>query len=1158
MRKLLFVWIVLLGSRVAVAQPTYTMANQTVSDCRAFFEDTGNNPIAPGNYGNNENFVFRIINPQATQIIFTFSSFCLELGSDTLFFYDGPNINSPLLGAFTGTNMPPAIIATSGALTIRFVSDLSITCTGWEAYWTTIVPPPIPPDMSVITASCNTNIINIQLDTLVHCDSVYAAAFVLAGGQGQQVVGAQALNCIGDSTTTIRLTVDAPFTSCGVYSLSWNFNILDVCDSLYTFLLNGSFSITDCPITAILAANDDSLCVDECFLLTASGEGGDCNYTYVWLAGTPGLVGPGPHLICLDTSTTFTVIVDDGSPTPSDTVSITILVTNPPFAGNDTLVCDQSAAFDLAPLASPPGGVFFGPGITAAAAGTFDPGLAGPGVHQVFYSYNGCPDTLVITVAGVTAGFTLASCPGANPIQLTGNTPAGGVWSGPNVTPGGMYTPPPTAGVDTLYYNFANCSLPRLIYIDTIAMTKVDTSCQSGAIQTLQFSPSGGLWSGPGIIDNNAGTFAPYLTTPGDHLLIYTINGCSDTLRMHVRAMEAGNNITVCPLSPPFNLPSGTPAGGWWFGPGITDSIAGTFNPGVNGTGNSSLRLFYRNAECQDSITVFLTRTNITPDTLRRCITGGNLSLAQGNTGRVPNGGVWSGPGVNPAGNGTFQPAVAGIGFHRLYYTAAGCVDSMVVYVSPLPVAPVDTVVCISQGNLIFTGTPSGGSWSGPGIRNSFTGLFNTDSAGIGNHRLYYTTAAGCVDSMQVQVNPLPQPSFNNSDTIFCHIDSLFSLQLTPAGGVLSGPGCVGNRFNPVLAGMGQHQLIYSAGIGLCERFDTLRVQVRDSLRIQVFSSADTLCYGDTVLLWVTKTGGLPTASSDWGALGASDSVYFVPTVSGWHPVVVSDGCSTPQTDSIFVYVHPQIVYTLTQELQNCYDSLGIYRIQYAPGSAYRTQWYTLPNSFGDTLFARQGTYAVRITDTLTGCYLLDTIVMRSFPIISANFTINPNERCYDLATAELTFIDLSVGGSSGNWDFGDGSSEPYIFGQYPTHLYTDTGRYEVALVIFNADGCRSTHRQVVCVQVEPKIYVPSAFTPNGDGLNEFFKVETIGIRNFRVELFNRWGEKVFQAADKTFLWDGRFKGELVEPGVYPYVIIYNDYLSSLPKYQKGVVHVLR
>ncbi len=1158
MRRILFVLVVLLGSRVAVAQPTYTMSNQTVSDCRAFFEDSGNNPISPGNYDNNENFVFHIINPQALQIIFSFNSFCLESGSDTLFFYDGPTVNSPLLGAFTGVNMPPVIVALSGAMTIRFVSDLSITCTGWDAYWTTIVPPPVPPAMSQVTASCNTSLINIQLDTLVHCDSVYAAAFVLTGGQGQVVTGAQALNCVNDSTTTLQLTVDFPFTSCGTYGLTWNFNILDVCDSLYTFLLNSSFSITDCPIQAILMASDDSLCVGECFLLTASGEGGDCNYTYTWLAGTPGLSGPGPHLICLNATTVFTVVVDDGSPTAPDTTTITILVTAPPFAGNDTLVCDQSAPFDLAPLASPPGGVFYGTGITAAAAGTFDPAVAGPGVYLIYYSYNGCPDSLEITVAGVTPGLTIASCPGAPPVQLTGQTPPGGVWSGPHVTPGGLYTPPPVAGTDTVYYEFANCRLPRFIHIDTITMTKFDTTCQSGSIDTLVATPPGGVWTGPGIIDNNAGAFAPFITTPGDHLLIYTINGCADTLRMHIRTMDAGNNITVCPLMPPFNLNPGIPAGGWWYGPGISDSIAGTFNPGVNGTGNSTVTLFYRTTECEDSLVVTIIRTNITPDTLSRCISGGNLSLAQGTTGRVPNGGLWSGPGVNPAGNGVFQPAVAGVGYHTLFYAAVGCADSMVIYVSPLPQAPADTVVCINQGTMVFAGIPAGGRWAGTGIQSAGAGTFRPDSAGVGIHTLYYTTATNCTDSMRVQVNPLPVPSFNNSDTLYCHVDNLFNLNLTPAGGTLSGPGTSGTAFNPYVAGVGQHMLIYRAGTGLCERSDTLFVQVRDSLRIQAFASADTLCFGDSVLLRVTKTGGLPGAVSDWGILGMGDTVRFVPAVSGWHAVLVSDGCSTPRTDSVFVYVHPEIVYTLTQEQVNCYDSLGIYRIQYPTGSPYRTQWYTLPNSFGDTLFAPQGTYAVRITDTVTGCYLLDTIIMQSFPIISANFSTNPNQRCYDLATSTITFIDLSVGGDAGMWYFGDGDSAAYVFGQYPTHTYTDTGRFAARLIIFNNNGCRSEHLVYICVQVEPKIFVPSAFTPNGDGLNEFFKVETIGIRNFRIELYNRWGERIFQADDKLFLWDGRYKGEIVDLGVYPYAITYTDYLDYLPKFQKGVVHVVR
>ena len=84
-----FTFFLLLGA-LAAAQPTYTMANQTVTDCRAFLDDSGANPIAAGNYNNNENFTFVISNPQATQIILTFQSFCTELLLDRLRVFDGP------------------------------------------------------------------------------------------------------------------------------------------------------------------------------------------------------------------------------------------------------------------------------------------------------------------------------------------------------------------------------------------------------------------------------------------------------------------------------------------------------------------------------------------------------------------------------------------------------------------------------------------------------------------------------------------------------------------------------------------------------------------------------------------------------------------------------------------------------------------------------------------------------------------------------------------------------------------------------------------------------------------------------------------------------------------------------------------------------------
>lgn len=1164
MRKLGLVLMLLLTALLGAAQPTYIMGNQTVTECRAFFEDSGGNPIAPGNYNNNENFTFVILNPQATQIIMTFQSFCTEIFAggfgDRLRIFDGPDTNGVLLGSFSGPNVIfPPLVATSGAMTIHFQSDLSVTCTGWNAYWYSIVPPPVPPTITQITASCLTNTIDVVLDSSVHCDSVYASAFVLSGAPARTIVGAQALNCVNNRTNTLRLTVNTAFSDCATYGLDWNLNLLDICDSLYTFLINSSFAINNCPLSGSLTASDDSICIGECVLLTAAGIGGDCNYTYSWSNGLPPTAGP--HLVCPPPgTTTYTVIINDGAGNGPDTLNIPILVTNPPEAGADTLVCLSSAPFNLAGRASPPGGVFFGPGITAAAAGTFNPALANQTQVRIFYSVNGCADSLTINIADVTAGPTAGSCPGGPPFTLGGASPPGGYWTGPYTDSAGNYTPPPTARVDTVLYHFAGCTAQKLVFIDTIAMNKIDTICQSSPPYQLVFNPPGGSWSGVALVDPLAGIIDPQLTLPGDHQLIYNLNGCIDTLNLHIKAIQAGAGFITCPLNAPFNLPAGTPAGGYWTGPGITDSLLGTFNPGINGTGNSQIMLAYNLDGCVDSLQINLVRTNVPADTLRRCITGAAWALNFANTGRGPAGGTWSGPGVNPAGQGSFDPAVAGVGWHRLFYTANNCTDSLWMEVQPVPQLQADTVVCLSTPPFAIQTSYAGGVWSGPGITDTLLGIFNPATAGAGNRRIYQFLFGGCIDSILITVQPIPVISFGGFDTSFCFVNTDYPVPVTPAGGTLTGPGITALNFNPRQAGVGTHWLRYTVGAGDCERTDSLRITVGDSLRLQLFASADTLCYGDSVTLRAQLSGGRPGASLSWQPIGSSDTLHtLLPTVSTWYVVTATDGCSDPITDSIQVFVHPDFVYQQTQIDINCYDSLGTMRIDFAAAAPYRVLWLTNPAVNGPVLQAQQGSYRVLITDTTTGCTRIDTATIIAHDPISANFTPNPNRNsCYDLSEAFLTLIDLSLGAQTGFWDFGDGTIEPYIPGQYPSHQYTDTGRFELRLFVENPAGCSDLAFRSICVVVLPRIYVPTAFTPNFDLTNDRFKVATVGITSLEITVFDRWGLEVYKGSGIDFEWDGTKNGAELPAGAYPYVIFYTDFTNLGRRMQSGVVRLIK
>ena len=71
-----------------------------------------------------------------------------------------------------------------------------------------------------------------------------------------------------------------------------------------------------------------------------------------------------------------------------------------------------------------------------------------------------------------------------------------------------------------------------------------------------------------------------------------------------------------------------------------------------------------------------------------------------------------------------------------------------------------------------------------------------------------------------------------------------------------------------------------------------------------------------------------------------------------------------------------------------------------------------------------------------------------------------------------------------------------------------------------------------------PTMYIPSAFTPNGDGINDFFGVKAEGIKSFNLQIFNRWGEVVFESESISNLWDGSFKGERIKnTDVYVYQV---------------------
>ncbi|MEL7340470.1 MAG: CUB domain-containing protein, partial [Bacteroidota bacterium] len=180
-KRLLFVSICCLLLSPSWGQGIYQMSNATVSACRGTLYDSSNGTTL-GHYAHLENFTFTICVQDSAQIFFEFNSFCTELDFDTLRIFDGPDtLSAQIGGVFSGTQIPPPIVSSSNCLTIHFASDANISCTGWQARWTssqgdppTANPIHIPNDQ----LSCGSNQVQIEFTDPVPCDSITTEHFV--------------------------------------------------------------------------------------------------------------------------------------------------------------------------------------------------------------------------------------------------------------------------------------------------------------------------------------------------------------------------------------------------------------------------------------------------------------------------------------------------------------------------------------------------------------------------------------------------------------------------------------------------------------------------------------------------------------------------------------------------------------------------------------------------------------------------------------------------------------------------------------------------------------------------------------------------------------------------------------------------------------------
>lgn len=204
------------------------------------------------------------------------------------------------------------------------------------------------------------------------------------------------------------------------------------------------------------------------------------------------------------------------------------------------------------------------------------------------------------------------------------------------------------------------------------------------------------------------------------------------------------------------------------------------------------------------------------------------------------------------------------------------------------------------------------------------------------------------------------------------------------------------------------------------------------------------------------------------------------------------------------------------------------------------------------------GTYDVTLTMTTSGgCAEVLSMtreeVVTIWPEPTAGLDIQPN--IVSFLDPTVNIVDLSVGGVQCFYNFGDGGSTAECD---PTYTYTDAGFFEVIQTITNIYGCTAIATGEVAVEGF-EFFAPNAITPNNDGINDVFLPQTVGVTEYFLEIYNRWGEVVFSTTDASEPWIANVNGgeHYAIDEVYVYRAIVHD-LLGLPHEFEGHIVLIR
>ena len=270
-------------------------------------------------------------------------------------------------------------------------------------------------------------------------------------------------------------------------------------------------------------------------------------------------------------------------------------------------------------------------------------------------------------------------------------------------------------------------------------------------------------------------------------------------------------------------------------------------------------------------------------------------------------------------------------------------------------------------------------------------------------------------------------------------------------------------------------------------------------------------------------------------------------------------GCTANSSFTILQKYAPALIISSINEICNRNNGSATVTASDGVGS-YSYLW----NNAGNTSSIsglHQGNYNVAVSDSFCTSRASIAIIETQGP--QANFLIEPDFQIFFGEPVIFSFHDYSFGSiNSWQWNFGDAS--PYNNLANNTHAYSAVGNYNVTLIVMDTNACVDSITKIIIVRDLFTFYIPNTFTPNGDGINDFFspKGTNVDASMFEMYIYSRWGNLLFETknwnGESSDPWDGTFQHngnqDKVQEGIYVYKIIVKEMAGPEHEYSGTIL----